>query len=92
MKNIKNLNGVSSDDLPKWVGKNGVLDMVFEFGFMDIDLPNESNWCETRKWTLPEFKAFFTASEAMTSTSDIDGWYPIALENRGFRSAMIMKP
>ncbi len=74
-------NGVSSDDLPKWVGKNGVLDMVFEFGFMDIDLPNESNWCETRKWTLPEFKAFFTASEAMTSTSDIDGWYPIALEN-----------
>ena len=74
-------NGVSSDDLPKWVGKNGVLDMIFEFGFMDIDLPSESNWCETREWTLPEFKAFFTASETMTSASEIDGWYPIALEN-----------
>ncbi len=74
-------NGVSSDDLPKWVGKNGVLDMIFEFGFMDIDLPSESNWCEAREWTLPEFKAYFTDSEATTSASEIDGWYPIALEN-----------
>ena len=74
-------NGVSSGDLPKWVGKDGVLDMVFEFGFMNISLPNETNWCETREWTLPEFKSFFSASEAMTSDAEIDGWYPIALEN-----------
>ncbi len=74
-------NGVSSEDLPKWVGENGVLDMVFEFGFMDICLPNESNWCETREWTLPEFKAFFSASEATTSAPETNGWYPIALEN-----------
>ncbi|MCR5357495.1 MAG: alpha-glucosidase [Lachnospiraceae bacterium] len=74
-------NGVSAKDLPNWVGKNGVFDMVFEFGFVNIDLPDESNWCETREWTLPEFKAVFSASEKMTSDPKINGWYPMFLEN-----------
>ncbi len=74
-------NGVSSSDLPDWVGENGVFDMVFEFGFVDIDLPDESNWCKTRSWTLPEFKAIFTASEKTTSQPEINGWYPMFLEN-----------
>ncbi|MBQ1526808.1 MAG: alpha-glucosidase [Lachnospiraceae bacterium] len=74
-------NGVSAEDLPDWVGADGVFDMVFEFGFVDIDLPDESNWCETREWTLPEFKQIFTASEEMTSGTIAGGWYPMFLEN-----------
>ncbi|MCR4657704.1 MAG: alpha-glucosidase [Lachnospiraceae bacterium] len=74
-------NGVSSDELPYWVGEHGVFDMIFEFSHVLIDLPDESNWCRTRDWTLPEFKALFTASEEMTSGDDINGWYPVFLEN-----------
>ncbi len=74
-------NGVSAGDLPDWVGADGVLDMVFEFGFVDIDLPDGNNWCETREWTLPEFKAVFTASEEMTLQKIAGGWYPMFLEN-----------
>lgn len=74
-------NGVSSRDLPDWVGENGVFDMVFEFGFVNIDLADESNWCKTRDWTLPEFKAVFSASEETTSSPEINGWYPMFLEN-----------
>ena len=72
-------NGVSDEDLPKWVGADGALDMVFEFGFVDIDLPDEMNWCETREWTLPELKALFTASQQ--TTQEVNGWYPMFLEN-----------
>ncbi|MCR5733203.1 MAG: alpha-glucosidase [Lachnospiraceae bacterium] len=74
-------NGVSAKDLPKWVGKNGVFDMVFEFSLVNINLPDENKWCEQREWTLPEFKEKFTDSEETTSSPDIDGWYPIFLEN-----------
>ena len=73
--------GVSAENLPEWVGENGVFDMVFEFEFVDIDLPSEDNWCETREWTLPEFKAVFTASEEVTAKENANGWYPMFLEN-----------
>ena len=72
-------NGVSARDLPNWVGENGVFDMVFEFGHVVIDLPDESKWYETRKWTLPEFKSLFTASQETTARTG--GWYPMFLEN-----------
>ena len=72
-------NGVSARDLPNWVGANGVFDMVFEFGHVVIDLPDESKWYETRKWTLPEFKSLFTASQETTARTG--GWYPMFLEN-----------
>ncbi len=72
-------NGVSSEDLPDWVGDNGVFDMVFEFGLVNIDLPDENNWCETRDWTLPEFKAFF--ADSLKASGDAGGWFPVFLEN-----------
>ncbi len=74
-------NGVDSDDLPYWVGSDGVFDMVFEFGHILIDLPDEANWCKTHKWTLPEWKAIFTEDQEMTERPDISGWYPMFLEN-----------
>lgn len=72
-------NGVSADELNDWVGSDGVFDMVFEFGLVTIDLPNESNWCETRDWKLPEFKAFFT--DSLRSSDESGGWFPVFLEN-----------
>lgn len=74
-------NGVDADDLPGWVGRKGVFDMVFEFGHILIDLPDENNWCETREWTLPEWKACFRESQKMTERPEIKGWYPVFLEN-----------
>lgn len=74
-------NGVSAKELPEWIGENGVFDMVFEFGFVNIDLPDESNWCKTRSWTLPEFKKVFSTSEATTLRKDVNGWYAMFLEN-----------
>ena len=72
-------NGVSARDLPDWVGPAGVFDMVFEFGLMNISLKDEMNWCVTREWTLPEFKALITSSQE--NTLKTGGWYPMFLEN-----------
>ena len=72
-------NGVSPEDLPVWVGENGVFDMVFEFGHVLIDLPDEMNWCERRAWTLPEWKETFTASQEKTLLTN--GWPAVFLEN-----------
>jgi len=72
-------NGVSAEDLPLWVGENGVFDMVFEFGHVLIDLPDEMNWCKTRPWTLPELKQIFTASQEKTLLTG--GWVAMFLEN-----------
>ncbi|MBO5550744.1 MAG: alpha-glucosidase, partial [Lachnospiraceae bacterium] len=72
-------NGVSPEDLDEWVGKDGVFDMVFEFGLVNIDLASESNWCEKREWSLADFKAFF--NESLECADDAGGWFPVFLEN-----------
>ena len=72
-------NGVPADELPLWVGPDGVFDMIFEFSHVLIDLPNEINWCETWDWTLPQLKETFTASQETTLRTG--GWVPVFLEN-----------
>jgi len=72
-------NGVSPEELPLWVGENGVFDMVFEFGHVLIDLPDEMNWCESRSWALTELKQIFSASQEKTVLTN--GWVAVFLEN-----------
>lgn len=72
-------NGVSPEDLPVWIGENGVFDMVFEFGHVLIDLPDEMNWCERRAWSLPELKEIFSASQQKALLTN--GWAAMFLEN-----------
>lgn len=72
-------NGVSPNDLSKWVGENGVLDMIFEFDHVLIDLPDENKWYETRDHNLVELKDIFTESQNMIEQTN--GWYPMYLEN-----------
>lgn len=72
-------NGVGPKDLPDWVGPDGVFDMVFEFGHVTIDLPDEMNWCDTRPWKLTELKSVFSATQEMTVRTG--GWTAVFLEN-----------
>ncbi len=72
-------NGVDAGQLNRWVGDEGVFDMLFEFGHVVIDLPDESNWCRTRNWTLPDLKKLI--SDSQKATAGHGGWYPVFLEN-----------
>lgn len=72
-------NGVAPEELPEWVGGDGVMDMIFEISHVLIDLPDEMNWCKTREWTIPELKKMFSASQEMTRSTK--GWVPVFLEN-----------
>ncbi len=71
-------NGVAASELPKWVGKEGVFDMIFEFSHVNIDLPDEANWCETREWKLTDLKKCLSDSQEATRE---DGWCTVFFEN-----------
>ena len=71
-------NGVTSDDLKYWVGRDGVFDMIFEFSHVNLDFQSDEIWCRTKEWTLTDFKRAISASQKATETN---GWYPIFFEN-----------
>ena len=71
-------NGVQPKDLPRWVGENGVFDMVFEFGHMNLSLKNGEIWCRPTEWKLTELKAAINATQAATREN---GWCPGFFEN-----------
>lgn len=67
-------NGVHPDDLPDWVGANGVFDMIFSFDHV----PGAAVWCEAKPWPLTVIKKALTDSQEVTADN---GWYPIYFEN-----------
>ena len=71
-------NGVEPEDLPQWVGSDGVFDMVFEFGHMKVPLGGNEIWYQPANWRLTDLKRALTASQEATASN---GWYPIYLEN-----------
>ncbi len=71
-------NGVSADELPLWVGRDGVFDMLFEFSHTTLAYNESESWCYPRKWTLTELKQAFRNSQEATK---INGWYPVYFEN-----------
>lgn len=71
-------NGVAAQQLPLWVGKDGVFDMIFEFSHLDVKFADGELWYKTKAWRLTELKQTIAASQANTSSN---GWYPIFLEN-----------
>ena len=70
-------NGVAAADLNKWVGSDGVFDMLFEFSHTLIATPDEI-WCRPRSWKLTELKRAISNSQQSVKTN---GWYPIFFEN-----------
>ena len=71
-------NGVTPGELPQWVGRDGVFDMVFEFSHVNLPLKNGEIWCRPTEWTLPELKEALTQSQHVTKDN---GWCPVFFEN-----------
>ena len=71
-------NGVPAEDLPDWVGANGVFDMIFEFSHINLEFTGAETWCEAKSWTLADLKKALSDSQAATAEN---GWYPIFFEN-----------
>lgn len=71
-------NGVSADELPQWVGDNGVFDMLFEFSHVTLPLNDAEIWCYPVDWKLTDLKRAIRNSQQATSTN---GWYPAFFEN-----------
>ena len=67
-------NGVHAEDLPDWVGRNGVFDLIFSFDH----LPGGDVWCEVKPLALTDIKQALSDSEEVTVEN---GWYPIFFEN-----------
>lgn len=71
-------NGVSADELPLWVGENGVFDMLFEFSHVTLPFNDAEIWCHPVEWKLTDLKRAITDSQKATSHN---GWYPAFFEN-----------
>ena len=67
-------NGVGANDLPNWVGREGVFDMIFSFDHFVYG----DNWREENQWKLTDVKRALTASQKVTADN---GWCPIFFEN-----------
>lgn len=71
-------NGVPSDELNQWVGKNGVFDMIFRFDLVNIQFSDQEIWYLTRDFSLKDIKNIIGKEQALTSH---DGWCPVFFEN-----------
>ena len=71
-------NGVSADELPLWVGENGVFDMLFEFSHVTLPFNDAEIWCHPVEWKLTDLKRAITDSQKSTANN---GWYPAFFEN-----------
>lgn len=78
-------NGVSPEELPQWVGKDGVFSMLFEFSHLELSYPEGEIWCKRFPWKLSQLKDALSASQAATAK---EGWYPIFFENHDQNRAM----
>ncbi len=75
---VAEANSVKPEDLPEWVGSQGVFDMLFEFSHVNVMFNNgDEVWHRAKPIKLSEFKAALTASQRATR----DSWYPIYFEN-----------
>ncbi|GMA98029.1 alpha-glucosidase [Pelosinus sp. IPA-1] len=75
---VAEANGVTTEELPKWVGRNGAFDMLLEFSHMDLDMEASSLWCHPVGWKLTKLKKALSNSQQATSEN---GWYPAFFEN-----------
>ncbi len=71
-------NGVSANELPLWVGENGVFDMLFEFSHVTLPFNDAEIWCQSGDWTLTDLKRVISDSQKSTANN---GWYPSFFEN-----------
>ena len=75
---VGDANGVNPEELPAWVGTEGVFDMLFEFSHMNLPLKNGETWCRPTWWKLPDLKRGISTSQDATKEN---GWCPVFFEN-----------
>ena len=71
-------NGVTPEELPLWVGENGVFSMLFEFSHVLVPYEGGECWHKALAWPLTKLKRTLTASQHATAK---EGWFPIYFEN-----------
>ena len=71
-------NGVAPEELPLWVGENGVFSMLFEFSHVLVPYEGGECWHKALPWPLTKLKRALTASQHATAR---EGWFPIYFEN-----------
>lgn len=78
---VAEANGVSPEELDKWVGEKGAFDMLFEFSHTNLEFPTGEIWCQAtgyRPELIPKLKQVLTESQQATAEN---GWYPVFFEN-----------
>ncbi len=75
---VAEANGIPPEDLPRWIGRDGVFDMLFGFDHIHVPVGKAELWCYSVDWKLTDLKD--TISSVQKATED-DGWYPIFFEN-----------
>lgn len=75
---VAEANGVPASDLPRWVGADGVFDMLFGFDHMHVPMGAAEEWCHAPAWRLTELKQALTGYQTSTAA---DGWCPVFFEN-----------
>ena len=71
-------NGISADMLNRWVGEDGVFDMIIEFTHISPEFQNSELWYAPEEWKLSDLKKNLSGSQYIAN--DL-GWYPIYFEN-----------
>lgn len=75
---VAEANSVKPEELPYWVGKNGVFNTLFEFSHVNVMFNNgDEVWHRSHAIRLTDFKKALTDSQNATKNS----WYPIYFEN-----------
>ncbi len=78
---VAEANGISPEELDKWVGEKGAFDMLFEFSHTNLEFPTGEIWCQAtgyRPELIPKLKQVLTESQQATAEN---GWYPVFFEN-----------
>ena len=78
---VAEANGVSPEELDKWVGEKGAFDMLFEFSHTNLEFPTGEIWCQAtgyRPELILKLKQVLTESQQATAEN---GWYPVFFEN-----------
>ncbi|WP_413627474.1 alpha-glucosidase [Fructilactobacillus vespulae] len=72
--------GLTPAETKKMVGKNGSFSMVFDFGYMNIEVEDIDEWFRgQRDWTIPELRKLLF--ETQMELQGTDGWLATVLEN-----------
>lgn len=70
--------GLPYEALPKFIGDNGIFNMVFDFKAADLDIVSGDEWFSRINWTTPDLKERIEQSQMAMQQA---GWAANFLEN-----------